>query len=384
MRFWGVCMKLFAEIVKVDPEKRMVYGYASTGALDSQGERVSVDALKVALPDYMKFANIREMHQPSAVGVAKQAEIDNKGLYIGAKVVDDVAWKKVTEEVYKGFSIGGRAVEKVDDTITSLRLTEISLVDRPANPECVFDVYKADDIPQGEEAEKTETQAPDIKKYLGEEVYDAQTALEALSAVFYLFSKEQAEQAEGHPEAAEQLAALQLVIDKLKAFIASEIQETEPDAGGGDMLMADQGGDIEKAGARNSKTDLGKIQGIHDHAVALGADCGSRSSKAEGGGMDIEERLAKIEAGAEALQKVNDELKAENQELKDRLEKIEAMPAPTKGMLKVVEKSEDTGGAPVELEPKPILKADGSVDQEATALELIKFSQRKPVLVKIQ
>ncbi len=102
--------------------------------------------MTVALGDYMKFANIREMHQLSAVGVAKEAGIDDKGLYIGAKIVDDQAWLKVIEGVYKGYSIGGRVTQRDPadyKTITGLVLNEISLVDRPANPEAVFDYWKA-------------------------------------------------------------------------------------------------------------------------------------------------------------------------------------------------------------------------------------------------
>ena len=134
----------FVRISKVDPEKRMVYGYASTPDLDSQGERVTLKAIEDSLEDYMRFANIREMHQPSAVGKTKSAEVDEKGLYIGAKVVDDVAWLKVKEGVYSGFSIGGEVVSKVDDEIRALRLYEISLVDRPANPKALFEVWKMD------------------------------------------------------------------------------------------------------------------------------------------------------------------------------------------------------------------------------------------------
>jgi phage head maturation protease len=140
-------MKIFAPIAKIDEEQRMVYGYASTEALDSQGEVVKRDAIKAALPDYLKFGNIREMHQPSAVGVAKGAEMDDTGLYLSAKVVDDAAWIKVKEGVYKGFSIGG-AVKGRDPAnkaiITDLALMEISLVDRPANPEAVFEMFKSD------------------------------------------------------------------------------------------------------------------------------------------------------------------------------------------------------------------------------------------------
>jgi len=93
----------------------------------------------------MRFANIREMHRPSAVGIAQEAAIDDKGLYLGAKIVDGDAWVKVVEGVYKGFSIGGRvtARDPADHRIiTGLTLTEISVVDRPANPEAVFDCWK--------------------------------------------------------------------------------------------------------------------------------------------------------------------------------------------------------------------------------------------------
>ena len=139
-------MRFYWPIAKVDAEQRMVWGYASTEALDEQGEIVKREALEAALGDYMRFANIREMHQPSAVGVAKEATVDGRGLYLGAKIVDDEAWKKVVQGVYKGFSIGGRvtARDPADrQVITELALTEISVVDRPANPEAVFDCWKA-------------------------------------------------------------------------------------------------------------------------------------------------------------------------------------------------------------------------------------------------
>jgi HK97 family phage prohead protease len=138
-------MRFYWPIAKVDAEQRMVWGYASTEAEDDQGETVSREALAAALDDYMRFANIREMHQPSAVGVAKEATVDDKGLYLGAKIVDEDAWQKVVEGVYKGFSIGGRVTARDPGDrrlITALRLTEISVVDRPANPEAMFDCWK--------------------------------------------------------------------------------------------------------------------------------------------------------------------------------------------------------------------------------------------------
>jgi Putative phage serine protease XkdF len=139
-------MKIYFPFAKIDAEQREVWGYASTEARDDQGEIIKRDALIAALGDYMKFANIREMHQLSAVGVAKEAAVDDKGLYVGAKIVDDQAWQKVVEGVYKGYSIGGRITHRDPadfKTITGLVLNEISLVDRPANPEAIFDYWKA-------------------------------------------------------------------------------------------------------------------------------------------------------------------------------------------------------------------------------------------------
>src|SRR5215475_15740383 len=140
-------MRFYGTITKIDDRSRMVWGYASTESEDSQGEIVKRGALEAALADYMRFANIREMHLPSAVGVATEAALDDKGLYLGAKIVDDDAWQKVVEGVYKGFSIGGNvtARDPADrKIITGIALTEISIVDRPANPEAVFDCWKAD------------------------------------------------------------------------------------------------------------------------------------------------------------------------------------------------------------------------------------------------
>lgn len=141
-------MKQFFEIRKVDEEARMVWGYASTGARDAQDEIITKQAMETAWDDYMKFGNIREMHQPSAVGVVKEYAFDDTGVQIGAYVVDDTAWKKVQAGVYKGFSVGGKKLpggyDLINKTITALKITEISLVDRPANPEALITVWKAD------------------------------------------------------------------------------------------------------------------------------------------------------------------------------------------------------------------------------------------------
>ncbi len=124
----------YGEIQKRDDAKRLVEGYASTEAVDSDGEIILRSGLQEALDGYMEYGNVREMHSASAVGVTKEAEIDDRGLFIVVKVVDDDAWKKVQEGVYKGSSIGGRVKERDAanrKVIKRLSLHEISWIGPP-------------------------------------------------------------------------------------------------------------------------------------------------------------------------------------------------------------------------------------------------------------
>lgn len=114
----------------------VVTGYASTPTRDLDNEIISLDAVKKALPSYMEWRNVRAMHKPDAVGTAKEAHVDDIGLYLRARVVEPGAVHLVNEGVYQGFSIGGRKLAKTGDTVTDLELVEISLVDRPCNSDC--------------------------------------------------------------------------------------------------------------------------------------------------------------------------------------------------------------------------------------------------------
>lgn len=376
---------IYAEINKVDDEQRMVYGYASTEALDAQGEIVKLDAIKDALPEYMKFGNVREMHQSSAVGLAKSAELDDKGLYLAAKIVDDNAWNKVKQGVYKGFSIGGKSLEKIEGIISKMRLTEISLVDRPANPEATIELFKADDI-----------QAPDtgdmLKRFMGEEAMDAKRAIDALHCIYELYEFESKEP----DEPPEQLENLRAVIDNLKAFIASEIMETHEGEGLMEaeemMEMSEQPDDIskaeiaavdqlasllndgtykavellelaksgltiEKAGSRHSKGDYEHIQKMHDHAIALGASCGMDKEAADTG-TDI----AKLAADMDIL-------KSERDALSKRVAELEAMPQPMKAARVGISKADDT-------------KINPTIDIDAEAERIAKSANPAAELIK--
>jgi len=148
----NVNFRRYAEICKVEPQEDgtiKVYGYASSGAVDSDGETITPEAMKAALPDYMKFGAVREMHQPMAAGTALEAAVEDDGrTSFGAHIVDPIAIKKVTAGVYKGFSVGGKVLSRDPDDrkqITGIKLIEVSLVDRPANPEALISMYKAED-----------------------------------------------------------------------------------------------------------------------------------------------------------------------------------------------------------------------------------------------
>ena len=143
-------MRLYGAIQKVEPQDDgtvRVYGIATSEALDEQGEIVRADAIRAAIPNYMRFPALREMHQLSAAGTTLEAEVCEDGTTrIVAHVVDPVAVTKVRNQVYRGFSIGGRVTQREagnPSNITGLVLNEISLVDRPANPEAIFDCWKA-------------------------------------------------------------------------------------------------------------------------------------------------------------------------------------------------------------------------------------------------
>ncbi|MEA1651828.1 HK97 family phage prohead protease [Nitrospirillum sp. BR 11164] len=184
-------MRLFGNFTKVEEGADgtlMVEGIATTETVDGDGEVVEADAVKAALPDFLRLGSgpLREMHQPLAAGRVDAAAVGaDRRTRITATVVDPVAIRKVKAGVYKGFSIGGKVVARDPDdrnTITALRLTEISLVDRPANPDAVITLVKLEDT------DMTETDTPPKKSDGGDscdtlaDCAPLATILKALSA----------------------------------------------------------------------------------------------------------------------------------------------------------------------------------------------------------
>jgi len=138
---------------KVDENRRTVSGFASLDNIDKQDDIVTAEA---SMEAFAKFrGNIREMHQPLAVGKMVSFKADKyfdpetkkfyNGVYVSAYVSKGAqdTWEKVLDGTLQGFSIGGKMNkwddgydEKSDKAIRIIKqydLVELSLVDSPAN-----------------------------------------------------------------------------------------------------------------------------------------------------------------------------------------------------------------------------------------------------------
>lgn len=137
----------FFEISKVDEEKRMVYGYGTTEAVDADGDIIDLETVKALMPEYMKHPALWEMHQPNVAGsVTEWDKDDEKGLPIGAHVTDEQAWAKVKAGDYRGFSIRGPLAKREGKRVFLKSIREFSLVDKPCNPETEIAVAKAEGL----------------------------------------------------------------------------------------------------------------------------------------------------------------------------------------------------------------------------------------------
>lgn len=377
---------LYASICKTDvqPDGSLhVWGYASTEARDSAGEVVTANAMRAALPDYMKWGAVREMHQPKAAGTALEAYIDNDGrTFFGAKIIDSEAIKKIEADVYKGFSIGGRVTSRDmndESIITGLNLIEISLVDRPCNPDAVMTMYKVDEM-----TIKDEVNELDLKKSMCD-VTDFARSLKDLEGVL---SSMNYDIVYGNSEPS-------VIPTQFKQWLLSGV----------DLLVAmtteernEMAGRVEKLASVNNNDELTKVGAklsaatakvINDsvakcRAVADGLEAISMSEKME----DTVNELLKGAAIAAGLTDCKDEevlakfianqhaaLLAKDADIltkSARIAELEAMPAPPKGQAKIVSKADDVttpDGVGALAKFSPVLKTDGSLDEAATLVK---------------
>ncbi|WP_118898661.1 caudovirus prohead protease [Neisseria lactamica] len=375
--------KLYAEIAKMEAQDDgtvKVWGYASSEAVDSDGEIIAAEAMKAAIPDYMKFGAVREMHGSNAAGTAIEINVEDDGrTFFGAHIVDPVAVTKVKTGVYKGFSIGGSVTARDElnkSQITGLKLTEISLVDRPANPDAVFTCFKADKPKADEEADKDEDDKSADKT-------DETPADDAEKADDKADRKKDDKKDEAEKSVSVNLSESEIAI--LKAVLAkADKPKDEPVAKSmyqvkslADVLMSLKWlvedavyGNIDDAVTAQIKESAASL------AESLKALAASEADKLVDGlaaKADKSDDLAKAES-ADELAKAQDALKKSNDALakaQAEIESLKKQAAPPKGSTKAIGKAEDNGEDPLK-GFQPIVKNDGSLDDVAT---LIKAAQ---------
>jgi hypothetical protein len=402
-------MELFAQLTKVDVEKRLVYGRAAQEVADKSGEIMDYASSKPnfekwsadvsAASDGQSLGNLRAMHGKVAAGKLTQIEFNDaaNAIDVCCKVVDNNEWDKVLEGVYTGFSIGGAYAKRWDDPVEKseggkalIRYTadpsELSLVDRPCIPTSkFFRILKADGV-----VEEVEFKAPVIKKgdlqvqgsdaeviafakYLNDHSLtmgdalikiandrpltksfiivdadsgepsdddkeydtkeDAQAAIDAMDDSEKFEVVEKGQKTQGLQKGLYECQSLSGVVQSLSYLLSTVSNEADKEGDNSDIparlgdavtnlgqilvdmtqeevgeLSADQlqmsesiqgliksaQPLLKKRGARNSKSDLEKIQTMHDHSVALGAACSA--TKIQNGGS-----LVKIKSIDETL-----------------------------------------------------------------------------------
>ncbi len=373
--------KLYAEIAKMEAQDDgtvKVWGYASSEAVDSDGEVIAAEAMKAAIPDYMKFGAVREMHGSNAAGTAIEINVEDDGrTFFGAHIVDPVAVTKVKTGVYKGFSIGGSVTARDElnkSQITGLKLTEISLVDRPANPDAVFTCFKADKPKDEEEADKDEddksADKPDetpAEKAEGDKVDDKEDD-----------KKNEAEKSVSVNLSESEIAILKAVLAKAEKpkdeLVAKSIYQVKSLT---DVLISlkwliDDAnyGSVDKDITAQIKESAASL------AESLKALTVSEADKLVDGlaaKADKSDDLAKAES-VDELAKAQDALKKSNDALakaQAEIESLKKQAAPPKGSTKAISKAEDNGEDPLN-GFQPIVKNDGSLDDVAT---LVKAAQ---------
>jgi hypothetical protein len=160
----------YAKIIKQEKQEDgtlLVYGKATDDALDIDNQICDAGWLNKAMPEWFKTGgNIREQHSNIAAGVAKELDSKADGHYISALVVDASSIKKVETGVLKGFSIGIRSPRVVRDEkaangrIIDGQIVEVSLVDRPANPNAKLMLAKSDGMELKQMEEMVEQELP--------------------------------------------------------------------------------------------------------------------------------------------------------------------------------------------------------------------------------
>jgi hypothetical protein len=310
---------MFIPLRKADAAQRLIWGRIDETP-DRAGEVFDYASSK---PEFAKWSsaqraasggkscgNLRAMHQPSAAGRLQDIRFDDaaKSIEIVAHVVDDDAWKKVEQGVYTGFSPGGRYLSRWADG-DLMRYTaqpaEISLVDLPCIPSATFTMIKSDG------AVEQRGFAPLAK--------------------------------EGRRHSAEDLKRVQAMHD------------TAVDLG------ATCGGAADEADDGDEGPDLGKAH-LPSPSDKVGLD------KLAGELRGLRDELIKIAGERDALQK--------------RVLALEALPRAGGAHLRAIDKGQDVIEGGIETAEDRLAKIRAMPDGLEKSLALIKLAHQKPTVVR--
>jgi len=161
-------------ISKQDKDRRVVAGYASFDVIDRQNEKITHEAMREALKNFManpEYMNTHVMHGNCAVGkVIKsytdkngevwETKVDDTGTFIVSELRTDIkravqTWELIEKRVLKSYSIGGLALNPKELVcnngschweIDKLEIHEFSYVDRPAVKGADFIIVKKESL----------------------------------------------------------------------------------------------------------------------------------------------------------------------------------------------------------------------------------------------
>lgn len=136
----------------------IVYGKCTDDTLDSDLQKVDMEWSREALQKWMDTGpNIRVQHQGQRdpAGVGLKVDFTPDGHYLKALVVESEAKNLVKHGALRAFSVGisrpiivrdpaGKAINGIIKGDENSAIAEVSLVDRPANPSCGFQLVKSD------------------------------------------------------------------------------------------------------------------------------------------------------------------------------------------------------------------------------------------------
>lgn len=143
-------------------ERGMFWGYASTSSVDHAGDRIAKGAFSHTIHQWkthhQRWPHLYEEHDPDRlIGTCKTLKETDKGLYVVGKLfLDDIptantVYEQMLSGSQCGLSIGFYVLKSRNISgyrlISQLDLREISVVQKPCNPEAQVHECKNDHDP---------------------------------------------------------------------------------------------------------------------------------------------------------------------------------------------------------------------------------------------